>query len=59
MQESDAAIFTDVSDWAADSLVFCVDLNIIDKENIDAKSVLKRAEIAQMICNLLKKAELI
>ena len=58
-QNYDAVSYTDVSDWAAESLVFCVDLGIIYKENVMPKTILTRAEIAQMIYNLLKKAELI
>ncbi|MCR4719168.1 MAG: S-layer homology domain-containing protein [Firmicutes bacterium] len=52
-----AALLSDVSDWAKDSFVFCIDTGILDGVGISAKQTVMRSDIAQMIYNLLKKAE--
>ena len=47
---------SEVSDWARESLIFCIDLGILDDDEISAKEILMRSQIAQMIYNMLKKA---
>lgn len=56
--------FTDyikVSDWAVKSLAFCYDKKIIadDEIEITPEQPIKRAQISQMLYNMLKVAELL
>lgn len=56
--------FTDyvkVSDWAVNALAFCYEAGILDDSEIEigSKIPVTRAEIAQMLFNLLGKAELL
>ena len=48
----------EISDWAAEPYIFCKNIGILAEE-IPPKKVLKRDEIAQMIYNMLEKAELL
>lgn len=53
--------YTTVSDWAAESVAFCYSENILDNSvlEIKPKEEITRAEMAQMIYNMLEKAKLI
>ncbi len=56
--------FTDyvkVSDWAADTLAFCYGSGILDDSEIEIapKTPITRAQVAQMLFNMLGKAELL
>lgn len=56
--------FTDyvkVSDWAVKSLAFCYDKRIIADDEIEIKpgQAVERAQVAQMLYNMLKGAELL
>ena len=48
----------EISDWAEGSYIFCLDCGILAEEK-EPKKALNRAEIAQMIYNMLKKAEIL
>ena len=54
--EKNTNFVTDASDWAVADLNFCLDAEILDG-TISPKKVLTRAETAQMIYNMLKKAK--
>ena len=54
--EKNTKFVPDASDWAVADLNFCLDAEILDG-TISPKKVLTRAETAQMIYNMLKKAE--
>ncbi len=54
---SDAVILPDLSEWAEGSVAFCLNTGILQGAEISGKQVLVRSQIAQMIYNLLKKAE--
>ncbi|MBR4724134.1 MAG: S-layer homology domain-containing protein [Clostridia bacterium] len=54
---TDTVLLPDVSVWAEDSVDFCLDTGILDDINFSGKTVLMRSQIAQMIYNMLKKAE--
>lgn len=49
-------IKSDISEWAEKSYLFCLSLGILEEEQAPKKE-LNRAEIAQMVYNMLKKAE--
>jgi hypothetical protein len=53
--------YTKVSGWALSSVAFCYDQGILDASalSIQPQVNIKRCEIAQMIYNMLKKADLI
>lgn len=53
--------YTKVSNWALGSVAFCYDQGILDSSalSIQPQVNIKRCEIAQMIYNMLKKANLI
>lgn len=53
--------YTTVSDWAAESVAFCYSENILDNSvlEINPKEEITRAEMAQMIYNMLEKSKLI
>ena len=68
-QRSDAAAsnvlarFSDAAqcaDWAAQALAFCLDTQILNcGSQIGPKTNIKRCEIAQMLCNMLRQASLV
>lgn len=53
--------YVNVSEWAVSSVAFCYEQNILDRSDIEInpKQEITRAEIAQMIYNMLGKAELL
>ena len=53
--------YMNVSEWATGSVAFCYEQNILDRSEIEInpKQAITRAEIAQMIYNMLGKAELL
>ena len=53
--------YTKCADWARSSLAFCYDQGILDDSalNIQPAVAIRRCEIAQMLCNLLEKANLL
>ncbi len=54
---SDAA---QCADWAGQALAFCLDTQILNcGSEIGPKTNIRRCEIAQMLCNMLRQAELI
>jgi hypothetical protein len=58
---SQFADYTSTSDWARESLAFCYDQGILDASAlyIQPQVKIKRCEIAQMIYNMLSKANLL
>ena len=58
---SQFADYISVSDWAKNAMAFCYNENILDSGNIDIEPYVNatRSEMAQMIYNMLYKAELI
>lgn len=50
-----------VSDWAMPSMAFCYYEELLDRSviNIEPKTKITRAEMAQILCNMLGKAKLI
>jgi hypothetical protein len=58
------AQFTDyvqVADWAKESMAFCYDNNILEQSELEIQPgiAIKRCEIAQMLFNMLSKANLL
>ena len=53
--------YTKTADWARNSLAFCYDTGILDASalNINPTQYIKRCEIAQMLYNMLAKANLL
>ena len=53
--------YTKCADWARSSLAFCYDQGILDASalNIQPAAAIKRCEIAQMLYNMLEKANLL
>ncbi len=53
--------YVKISDWAVSSVAFCYNEDILDRNEleINPKTAVTRAEIAQMLYNMLGKAELI
>ena len=53
--------YVTVADWAQDSLAFCYREDILDQSelNIQPTKAILRGEIAQMLFNMLTKANLI
>ena len=51
-------ITSEISDWAKDAYAFCLDKGILTEIKAPKKA-LNRAEIAQMIYNMLEKAEVL
>ena len=53
--------YTALSEWAKQSVAFCYDNGILNDEDIDIEPKVKvtRAEIAQMLYNMLDKANLL
>ena len=53
--------YTKTADWARSSLAFCYDTGILDASalNINPTQYIKRCEIAQMLYNMLAKANLL
>lgn len=53
--------YTTTSEWAREALAFCYQEGVLDTSefNIEPKRVVLRAEIAQMLYNLLKRAKLL
>ena len=53
--------YTKTADWARSSLAFCYDNGILDNSalNINPTAYIKRCEIAQMLYNMLSKANLL
>ena len=51
-------ITSEISDWARDAYAFCLAAGILKKDKAP-KKVLNRAEIAQMVYNMLEKAEIL
>lgn len=53
--------YMNVSEWTTGSVAFCYEQNILDRSEIEInpKQAITRAEIAQMIYNMLGKAELL
>ncbi len=53
--------YVTISDWAKSSMAFCFNEGILDRSVIEIKpkTEITRAEVAQMVYNVLKEAELI
>ena len=53
--------YTKAAEWARASLAFCYDTGILDDSalNINPTQSIKRCEIAQMLYNMLQKANLL
>ncbi|MBQ6932873.1 MAG: S-layer homology domain-containing protein [Clostridia bacterium] len=50
-----------IHDWAKNSMAFCYEENILDQSDMNTEPVrnILRCEIAQMLCNMLSKVDLI
>jgi hypothetical protein len=55
------ADYTQVDDWARESMALCYDSGILDRSDLDIqpKTAIRRGEIAQMLFNMLEKANLL
>lgn len=53
--------YTQVADWAQESVAFCYNQNILDQSDISIQpaAAINRGEMAQMICNMLGDANLL